>query len=76
MTIDKIIENIVLLKKLEDSLENITGNTNSVVSQSLGCAIEIMRKYQKIQKIANDKNIIGDLLRMSEIRWVLEDGND
>lgn len=32
----------------------------------------IMRKYQKIQKIANDKNIIGDLLRMSEIRWVLK----
>lgn len=31
-----------------------------------------MRKYQKIQKIANDKNIIGDLLRMSEIRWVLK----
>lgn len=35
-----------------------------------------MRKYQKIQKIANDKNINGDLLRMSEIRWVLEDGNN
>jgi hypothetical protein len=38
--------------------------------------INTMRKYQKIQKIANDKNINGDLLRMSEIRWVLEDKND
>lgn len=37
--------------------------------------IEIMRKYQKIEQIANDKNINGDLLRMSEIRWVLKDGN-
>jgi hypothetical protein len=35
-----------------------------------------MRKYQKIKKIANDKNINGDLLRMSEIRWVLKDGDD
>lgn len=35
--------------------------------------IKIMSKYQKIEKIANDKNIDGDLLRMSEIRWVLED---
>ncbi len=38
-------------------------------------AIETMRKYQKIEQIANDKNINGDLLRMSEIRWVLKDGN-
>lgn len=35
-----------------------------------------MRKYQKIKKIANDKNINGDLLRMSEIRWVLKDDDD
>lgn len=35
-----------------------------------------MRKYQKIKKIANDKNINGDLLRMSEIRWVLKDEDD
>lgn len=39
-------------------------------------AIATMRKYQKIVQIANDKNINGDLLRMSEIRWVLEDGDD
>jgi hypothetical protein len=35
-----------------------------------------MCKYQKIKKIANDKNINGDLLRMSEIRWVLKDEDD
>lgn len=39
-------------------------------------AIDTMRKYQKIEQIANDKNINGDLLRMSEIRWVLEDGSE
>ncbi len=39
-------------------------------------AIATMRKYQKIVQIANDKNINGDLLRMSAIRWVLEDGDD
>lgn len=38
--------------------------------------IDIMRKYQKIEQIANDKNINGDLLRMSQIRWELEHGND
>lgn len=37
--------------------------------------VEWLEKLQKIKKIANDKNIIGDLLRMSEIRWVLEDDN-
>lgn len=35
---------------------------------------DTMHKYQKIEQIANDKNINGDLLRMSEIRRVLEDG--
>jgi hypothetical protein len=35
-----------------------------------------MRKYQKIEQIANDKNINGDLLRMSAIRWILEYGDD
>ena len=39
-------------------------------------AQDIICKYQKIKQIANDKNINGDLLRMSEIRWVLENGND
>ena len=34
-----------------------------------------LEQLQKIKQIVNDKNINGDLLRMSEIRWVLEDGN-
>lgn len=38
--------------------------------------VEWLEKLQKIKKIANDKTIIGDLLRMSEIRWVLENGDD
>lgn len=33
---------------------------------------EWLKELQKIKQIANDKNINGDLLRMSEIRWVLE----
>lgn len=37
-------------------------------------AQDIISKYRKIEQIANDKNINGDLLRMSEIRWVLENG--
>lgn len=37
-------------------------------------AQDIISKYQKIEQIANDKNVNGDLLRMSEIRWVLENG--
>lgn len=37
---------------------------------------DTMHKYQKIEQIANNKNINGDLLRMSEIRRVLKDGNE
>lgn len=51
ITIDESIENLVLLKKLEDSLGNISANTNSVASQSLECAVDTMRKYQIIQKV-------------------------
>lgn len=36
---------------------------------------EWLEKLQKIKKIANDKNINGDLLRMSEIRRVLKERN-
>lgn len=42
--------------------------------EAVETALDTMHKYQKIEQIANDKNINGDLLRMSEIRRVLEDG--
>ena len=38
--------------------------------------VKWLEQLQKIEQIANDKNINGDLLRMSAIRWVLEDGKD
>jgi hypothetical protein len=78
MTIDKSIENIVLLKKLEDSLGNISGNTNSVASQSLGCAIDTMRKYQKIEQIINNAKDSDGAVKYNwlyeQIREVVEDG--
>lgn len=44
--------------------------------EALRISKDIISKYRQIEQIANDKNINGDLLRMSEIRWVLEDGNN
>lgn len=65
MTIDDDIE----------MLEYIHGDYRGCrTAVALENAISNLRKYQKIEQIANDKNINGDLLRMSEIRWVLEDG--
>lgn len=77
MSIDDSIENILLLKKLEDSLGNISGNTNSVTSQSLECAIETMRKYQKIQEIVQSKTTrVSYDIGFRQIKKVVEDGND
>lgn len=76
MTIDESIENLMLLKKLEDSLGNISGNTNSAVSQSLGCAIETLRKYQKIEQIFGKWNEVNDFSynqAMSKIGEVIKD---
>lgn len=77
ITIDKSIENLVLLKKLEDSLGNISANTNSVASQSLECAVDTMRKYQKIEQIYQKWNEVNDFSynqAMREIGEVIEDG--
>jgi hypothetical protein len=68
MTIDEIIE------ELDESKDYPASDPAS--DEALDGAIDIMRKYQKIEQIANDKNINGDLLRMSAIRWVLEHGDD
>lgn len=76
MTIDENIENLVLLKKLEDSLGNISGNTNSAVSQSLGFAIDIMRKYQKIEQIMKKRYGRYHIEIVQEIKEVIEDGKD
>ena len=70
MTIDKAIKLLIRGSKYDYD------GTPEEFCEAYDMSIEIMRKYQKIKKIANDKNINGDLLRMSEIRWVLEDGNN
>lgn len=72
MTID---ESIIELEKARDSIEPCLF-IDEAIDQSMKVAIEVMRKYQKIQEIANDKNINGDYLKVLEIRMVLEDGND
>lgn len=72
MTID---ESITELEKARDSIEPCLF-IDEAIDQSMKVAIEVMRKYQKIEKIANDKNINGDYLKVLEIRMVLEDGND
>lgn len=67
------MEHAVRYWKDKDKEESDIEQTNV---EAVKTALATMRKYQKIEQIANDKNINGDLLRMSAIRWVLEDGND
>lgn len=70
MTIDKAISHLGTYSSTMGSGQT----TQAQHEESKRVAMNIMRKYQKIEQIVNDKNINGDLLRMSEIRWVIEDG--
>lgn len=72
MTFDEALDHLYTYSSTRGSGQT----TQAQHEEAKKVAIAIMRKYQKIQKIANDKNIIGDLLRMSEIRRVLEKGNE
>ena len=65
------------IRLLEDyhEWEKKHGLDDSGVDDATKKLLEVAKKYQKIEQIVNDKNINGDLLRMSEIRWVLEDGD-
>lgn len=74
MSIDESIEQIHLLKQLEDGLGNISGNTNTKVSQACAMAIDTMRKFQKIEQILKDIPYGGDVT-VRRIQEVVEDGN-
>lgn len=72
MTIDEAIHHLYTYSDTNGSGQT----TQEQHKEAKKVAIDIMRKYQTIEQIANDKNINGDLLRMSEIRWYLKDGDD
>ena len=79
MTIDNIKHCLKVMVDCEVCEEcNLYGTTGTdhCEHDCIYGALDIIDKYQKIEQIANDKNINGDLLRMSEIRWVLKDGNE
>ena len=86
-----IADNIDFLNEAKKLFEDIANNPsiNETVKayltiESLESAMEVMRKYQKIQEIVkqkdydrfNSRNYYGDFLRVQDIRKVLEDGND
>ena len=71
MTIDESISHLYTYSSTMGSGQT----TQEQHEEAKRVAIDTMRKYKKIERIANDKNINGDLLRMSEIRWVLKNGN-
>ena len=73
MSINESIEQIQLLKQLEDSLGNISGNTNTKVSQACTMATDTMRKYQNIKQILDDC-LLDDWEILKSIRKVIEDG--
>ena len=73
MTIDEIV------KELEDSKDYPANDPAS--DEALDGAINTMRKYQKIQNIAEnyDKGILEEndgVYAFKQIRKVLEDGNE
>lgn len=82
MTLDEAIKHAeeVMVENLEKTKDR--NASDPIAINCFECADEHrqlakwLRKYQKIEQIANDKTINGDLLRMSEIRRVIEDGND
>ena len=68
----------VAIEELQRQIITLTehGNINKQ-TQSLEKAVEVMRKYQKIQKIVNSKTTrLSYELGFRQIRKVLEDGND
>lgn len=72
MTIDEALDHLYTYSSTLGSGQT----TQAQHEEAKKVAIDVMRKYQKIVQIANDKNINGDLLRMSAIRWLLENGDD
>lgn len=86
MEIEEAIIYLRALKRCETCEEGDIGRCKSCSCYRIGSSakcydaidvgIDTMCKYQKIEQIANDKNINGDYLKVSAIRWLLENGND
>ncbi len=73
MTIDDA-DTILSCERLDSSMG--CGASDEDIDEALGVAIEIMRKYQKIQEIINNTDYIEeDVIRYKMICEVVEDGN-
>lgn len=73
-----IYESIRELEKARDSIEPYIF-IDEVMDQSMKTAIDIMRKYQKIEQIIKDHdadNMPEDYWYIDRIREVVDDGND